>query len=191
MKRMFALALILGLSSAANAQEVNLSTVALSIATQDVHTMNLINWKVGETADYSISVMQGMLTGTSHKFADKEDNNGSAIWIEEDVSLMGQQQTVRMLINRADGKTLKLVQNGQDAAIPTDAPVISSQDYASITVAAGTFKCIHVKGTEQGKAFEIWANPVDTVMDGAVKTVMDTGMMGNMEMDLTAFHKVQ
>jgi hypothetical protein len=189
-----ALVLNFGWSMAAQAAPVvsseNLMSAMTQIALSDVHTLNLINWSVGDTAEYNMTMGFGFLKGTSKKYVDREDNGGTAIWIIQEIKVLGQNQKIEMLMNRADGKILKLIQNGQEAEIPTDKPEIISQDYQEITVPAGTFDCVHIVGKQTGRKFELWANPVDTVMDGGIKQVIDTGIAGNIEMVLTSFKKI-
>jgi len=163
-------------------RNVNLAIAGLKLAS--VQPLDLINWKVGDTASYTLDA--GMLgTGTMVKTANKEE--GDAIWVHQEISIAGQQQTVDTLINRADGKILKLIENGQDTAVPDTKITVVSQEYTSITVAAGTFKCMHIVATsDQAKNLEVWADPKDTVLDGSLKEIVDTGMI-TMTLELQSF----
>jgi hypothetical protein len=97
---------------------------------------------------------------------------------------------VEALIDRATAKTLKMIHNGQEEAVPNDKIEIISQDATEVTVPAGTFKAIHVVAkTEKVSKIEVWANPKATVMDGAIKQIVNQGFI-DVEMDLTSFHKV-
>ncbi len=98
---------------------------------------------------------------------------------------MGQQQKTEALINKADGKILKLIVNGQEQQVPNDPVEIISQDYTTITVPAGTFEVIHVVAkTTQSPKIEVWANPRDIVMDGAAKQAAQM-QLGTMVLELT------
>ena len=56
-----------------------------------------------------------------------------------------------------------------------------------MTVPAGTFKAIHIVAkNKQVDHIELWANPRDTVMDGAIKQTMTTQGI-DIVMELTSF----
>lgn len=166
--------------------KLNLSLLLNSL--HDVKTLDLINWKIGDTMNMDLSMDFLGKVGTMVKSVPKEE--GAAVWMKQDIQMQGQNQTVEALINRADGKILKLIQNGKEAQIPNDPPEIISQDYTEITVPAGKFKTLHVVvKTKQVSKIELWANPVDTCMDGAVKEIVPA-VFGNLTMVLTAFHKM-
>ncbi len=192
MKTLFALlaasALCLSASAAqAEEQKFDIGQLARQIAVTNVSTMNLINWKVGETANYNVTAMFGFVKGTLAKSVASEE--GNAVWIKQDMNLMNQKQLVEMLMDRADGKILKMKQNGQDAQIPDEKPEVISQDYAEITVPAGTFKCVHVIAKSKSSSkIEVWANPVETVMEGSVKQIA-ASQMGEVTMEMTSFKK--
>jgi hypothetical protein len=149
----------------------------------------MINWKVGESASYDVGIGSFGKLGSMNKSVTKEE--GGAIWIHTEVNLVIQNDTTDMLINRADGKVLKVIHNGKEEPMnDDDKPEIISQDYAEVTVPAGTFKTIHVTGkTKKVEKFEIWANPRDTVMEGTIKMLIS----GQMEMtsELNNFKRVQ
>lgn len=163
------------------ALEANLAQSLTSVAPYD-----LINWKVGDEANYDVKVGMFGKLGTLVKSVTKEE--GGAVWVKQEAKLAIQNDTTEMLMNRADGKILKVIHNGKEENAPDDKPEIISQDTTEVTVPAGTFKCIHVVGKSQKvEKFELWANPRDTVMDGAIKMLIS----GNMEMtmELTSFKK--
>ena len=152
-----------------------------------MNAMDLINWKVGDSADYSVAM--GMFgNGTETKAVTKEE--GAAVWMHVEIKIMGQNQTVDALINRADAKILKYIVNGKEETPPSDKPEIISQDYTSVTVPAGTFKAIHIVAkTSQSPKMELWLNPKDTVMDGSLKTIAETSMGITMTLELTSFKR--
>ena len=98
-----------------------------------------------------------------------------------------QKQKVEIQINKADGKVLKTIVNGQEQNTPDDPIQVISQDYVDVTVPAGTFKAIHIVAkTKQVDHVEVWANPRDTVMEGTLKQDMTTQGM-DIDMALTSF----
>jgi hypothetical protein len=182
----FGLAVIMT-SAAANAGEVSLFSVQELVAL--INPTALINWKVGDKADYNVGIASMGNMGTMTKSVTSGDD--TTLWIEEDMSLMGQTEKVQIQMNRADGKVLKTIVNGQEQNTPDDPITVVSQDYTSITVPAGTFKVLHVlaKSASVSK-IEVWANPQAIVMDGAAKQVMAT-QMGDVSMELTDQTKAQ
>lgn len=166
--------------------EQALSQVAFELSLHNLGTFDLINWKVGDTLDYAVS-LGGMSLGNSKKSVTKDE--GTAIWLRQEVKMMSQNETIDALINKADGKVIKMIRNGKEQEIPNDKLEIISQDATTITVKAGTFQTIHIVAkTQQVSRLEIWANPRDTAIDGTVKQLVQSqfGMIG---MELTAFRR--
>ncbi|MBU6374807.1 MAG: hypothetical protein KGQ59_02320 [Bdellovibrionales bacterium] len=175
-----ALALFLA-ATPARADLTSLELQALSTVTP----LDLINWKVGDTMSYQLSMVFGK--GTMVKSVNKDE--GTALWLHQDINIMGQNQTADVLINKADGKILKMIQNGKEVQIPDDKVEVISQDYADVTVPAGTFSSIHIVAkTKQVSKIEMWANPSETALDGALKQIMAT-TFGNMTLELTSFKR--
>lgn len=176
----------------APAQAVELDVAALNQAQlqlilASVTPQDLINWKVGDTASYNVGM--GFPLGTSTKSVTKDE--GTAIWVTQQMSLMGQKQVIEVLINKADGKVLKMIVNGKEEAVPNDPIEIISQDYATIKVPAGTFEVIHIVAkSAQSSKIEVWANPRDIVMDGTAKQSAAT-QFGNMTLELTSQKRAQ
>ena len=190
MKMNFILAALITLIALPASASESLSTQVLLARVQtlrlDLNGRDLVNWKVGDTANYQISAgMLGKL-GTMVEMASSEESQ--AVWLTETMMLQNQKDVSEMLINRADAKILKYKHNGQDAQIPSDKPEIVSQDYTEITVPAGTFKCIHiVANTTQAKGIQIWANPQATVLEGNLKMQVPTQFGLPMTIELTSF----
>lgn len=151
-----------------------------------IHSFDLIEWKVGDEMDYDVA-MFGMNLGKNVKVVTQDE--GTALWLRQTLSLMGRNEVIDALINKADGKILKLVRNGQEQPVPDEQFEVISQDYAEITVPAGHFQAIHILGrSRQASKIEIWVNPRDTALDGSLKTIMQT-QMGELTMVLTAFKR--
>jgi len=162
------------------------------IAAAGLHNLgNLINWKVGDGANYNVTVSSFPIQGSMVKSVTKDNGDGT-FWFNETIDLTIQKQVVDIEMSRADAKILKYQVNGQDQAIPDDKITVVSQDYGSVTVPAGTFKAVHIvaKTTSQGNDVQLeeWANPKDTCMDGSIKIIEST--QGNtITMEMTSFKK--
>jgi hypothetical protein len=154
-------------------------------ATRPVSTLDLINWKVGDTANYDVALAFGK--GSMKKAVTKDE--GTALWVTNDLDIVIQKQKVEMLINKADAKILKMLVNGQEQQIPDDKIEIISQDYATVTVPAGTFKSMHIVAKSSQGNVEVWVNPKDTCMEGTLKQIVGS-MMGDITMSLTSFTKM-
>lgn len=155
--------------------------------TQDMDPLALINWKVGDSSDYNLSLSFGK--GTMHKEVTSEE--GTGVWLTENVAILGQKDVSQILFNRDNGKIIKMIHNGKETAIPNEQPEIISQDYGDVTVPAGTFKAIHIVAkTKSVSKIEIWANNKDVVIDGAIKEILAT-QYGDITLELTKQNKVQ
>src|SRR4051812_39642099 len=119
MKKLFTTALVLLIAAlgtgTAQADDglarANLALLMNSISADSAR--DLINWQVGESMDYTLKIGP-MGSGTMHKFVKSEDKEQHAIWIRQDIAIMGQNQNVEMLMRRSDAKILKVLQNGQE-----------------------------------------------------------------------------
>ena len=164
-----------------------IATLAMIVATQLAAPTpnNLINWKVGDTTKYNVAV--SFIKGTNVKSVTSDE--GTSIWVRQNMDLMVQKQVVDIQMNKADGKILKMLVNGKEQAVPNDKVEVISQDYAKVTVPAGTFDSIHIIAkTEQISKIEVWANPRDTAMDGTLKQIA-ASQMGDITMELTSFSR--
>ena len=179
--------LVLAVLTVASAQIAKADAINVAVEAGLARTLvmaaplDLINWKVGDQAAFDVSIGAFGKIGTMNKSITKEE--GGAIWIHQEANLVVQKDVTDMLLNRADGKVLKVIHNGKEETAPDEKPEIISQDTTEITVPAGSFKCIHVVGkTKTVEKFEIWANPRDTVMDGSLKMVISGQMEITMEL---------
>jgi len=163
------------------------TAIELFVSTTNLDARNVIEWKVGESADYKLN-MGGFINGTMSKTVDHDE--GNTVWLKQNIDLSFQKQVMEVQMDRATGKILKILANGQPQEIPNGNIEIVSQDYTTITVPAGKFDCVHVVAkTEDSKNVEVWMNPRDTVMDGALKQIMDS-QLGKVTLELTKFKKV-
>ncbi len=152
-----------------------------------VAPLNLINWKVGDTANFDVSAGNFGKLGTMVKSVTSEE--GNAIWVEQKLDLGFQKDNSKMLMSRADGKILKFIHNGKEEALPDDKVEIISQDSQDVTVPAGTFQSIHIVAkTTKVKKIEAWINPRDTVMEGAIKQIISTDQI-DITLELSSFKR--
>ncbi len=163
-------------------------SVAVAIASE---RSGMSDWKVGDRANYNMTIVQFGMKGTMAKYVAKDE--GASLWVNSDVSIMGQAQKAQMQISKADGKVLKLIVNGKEQTPPSnDGMEIISQEASKITVPAGTFDCVHIvaKSSDAPK-IEAWINPRDTVMEGTLKQVVTTQQYGDMALELLNFTRAQ
>ena len=191
MKKFIALLGLALLTSGVSAQAAHVVSLTdaqvRSIALSNLAPFDLINWKVGDNAQYDVTVGSFGKMGTSTKTVTKDE--GTSLWVEQNMDLSIQKQKVEIQISKADGKVLKTIVNGQEQTTPEDPIQIISQDYTDVTVPAGNFKAIHIVAkTKQVDHIEVWANPRDTVMDGTLKQAMTTQGI-DIVMALTSFKR--
>lgn len=150
---------------------------------------NLINWKVGDTAEYEVSVGGMGKLGGMVKSVTSIDESKNALWVKQDTDLMGQKDVSEMLMSRSDGKILKYVHNGKEEQLPDESIEIVKTENAEVDVPAGHFKSLHiVANTKQVKGVEVWMNQRDTVMDGMLKQTMPV-QFGTVEVALAKFRR--
>lgn len=176
---------VVGSAQAQTNVDALVRSIALSTINGSSPIANVINWKVGEFQDLNLG-MQGMPLGTVHKEAASEEGNG--LWIKQ--TMAGQMignHVVEELIDRADGHVIKMKQDGQEQAPPTDKLEIINQETADVTVPAGTFHTIHITAkSQQAGQIEVWANPQAITLDGTAKMTMQANGMP-IAMELTKF----
>ena len=146
---------------------------------------DLIDWKVGDEANYNISSLLGK--GTMKKGVTRDE--GTGLWVKQELVLGATHDTTEILINKADAKILKMIHNGKEEPVPDQKIEIISQDYGQVTVPAGTFKALHVVAkTPKVNKIEIWVNPNETCMEGMLKQVANMGFI-SLTLELTSFVK--
>ena len=146
---------------------------------------DLIDWKVGEYANYDIEFM---LPGTLAKEVTAEEKG--AIWVVQtmEFEMLGATE-VKMKISRSTAEILEFYVNGekQDPPAPPKFEVVDQVE-ETITVPAGTFKTIKVtlKDLESGEMTYIWINPKDVSMEGTVQMTANSEF-GEMTIKLSSF----
>lgn len=168
----------------------NYASIAQNLAfSLNSNAREVLNWKVGDKASYKVAYVGLGYEGTLQEYVASDE--GTALWVNEDMEMMGQSQKSQMLMNKGDGRLLKLLVNGQEQQLPTagDTQVVS-QEMGEITVAAGKFQCVHVVAKSSAyPKIEVWMNPRDTVMSGLLKQLMTHPQYGDIVMELQSFSK--
>lgn len=157
---------------------------AVAVQSQ-VSTMGL-KWKVGDKADYSISI-GGFINGTSKSFV--REDNGTEIWIQQDMDLgFAGKQKIEILFDKATGQVKKLLAEGKEQAIPdaSNMEVVETKE-DQVTVPAGTFKAIYakIKNKSDNTIQEAWINPQEIPINGMAKALADS-QFGKVTQELTA-----
>ena len=173
-------------ASAANVAEMVAHATQAMVVQMAVHPMARFN--VGDVANYNLTVssMQGTMVMTVTAAT------ATAVTIDQKVDLgaMGQQDEVEV-IDPTTGQVTSITVNGQPQTPPDpNDQQITSQQLATITVPAGTFKCqdikVHMKS--ENTDAEMWADMDDVPVGGMLKmTTTEQGMP--VEADLTSFTK--
>lgn len=163
-----------------------LSEVILKAQLDNVKVARAIDWKAGDSANYNVDM--GFLKGSMVMAV--RSNDGNEIWLTQDMDLgfAGKQQT-ETLMDANTGEIKKILVNGQEQQIPEqNLEVIEIVD-ATITVPAGTFKCIHARLTDKSTNNEInlWQNST-VPMSGMVKQIVPS-QFGTVTVELTSFLK--
>lgn len=176
---------------------VNVSTAKADVAIFDINSMQQaamseamvagLKWKVGDQADYKISI-GGFINGTIHAFV--REDLGTTLWMQQDADLgfMGKQK-IEVQFDKATGQVLKILANGQEQKAPSagDVELVEIKE-DSVTVPAGTFKCIYakIKDKQSGEIQEGWLNPQAVPMSGAIKS-LGNSQFGQVKQELTKF----
>ncbi len=200
MKRLFLMAIACSLFSVgavshaegvAKIDTFAIEKMAAAVVAKATKTQNVINWLVGDYQNVEVKFLLG--GGAGHKEATKEEADKNAVWFVNEMTLMGQKQKTEALIDRSNGKTIKLIVNGkeEDVSKEGDGEIeIIEQSETEVTVPAGKFDCLYikakVKAQGQDQEIEVWINPVDVNLDGMLKVVIQS-MFGPITMQLKDF----
>jgi hypothetical protein len=147
-----------------------------------------LKWKVGDQADYTITV-GSLVNGTSHEFV-RSNDTANGLWVEQDMDLgMVGKQKIEEQFDPATGQIKQILANGQAQTIPSPSDYdIISMKQDTVTVAAGTFQCVHatIKSKKDGTTQDAWINPQLIPIEGMIKATGDT-QLGAMVQELTKF----
>ena len=182
------LVLAAGFSTAAHAFDFSdlLTDVTAKMVAASVHEQ--ISFKVGDEADYKLN-MASFIQGTMKMTVKQSDS--TALVIDQDVDLgqMGKQSCEETL-NPSTGALKKLVCNGQDQSTADQgSQQVEQEKQDTITVPAGTFKCLYVKAknTKDNSESELWLAPNQVPVGGMVKTLAPS-QIGQVDVELSSFH---
>jgi hypothetical protein len=164
----------------------NLTEILTKSLTQNFNPARAIDWKPGDTANYNVDM--GFIKGKM--VTSVTSNDGNEIWLLQDMDLgFAGKQKVETLIDANTGEVKKVIANGQEQEIPKqDLEVVQIVD-DTITVPAGTFKCIHATLLDKSSNDELnmWAS-TDVPMSGLVKQIAPS-QFGQVTVELTSFAK--
>src|ERR1700691_6193242 len=79
------------------------ATYIQPLVSSTIGTLDLINWKVGDGANYNVTISSMPIPGTMVKVVTKDENDGT-IWFNETVDLTIEKQSVDIQMSKADGK---------------------------------------------------------------------------------------
>ena len=146
-----------------------------------------MTFKAGDTASYSLNIasfIQGTMVMTVKSVSP------SALVIDQNMDLgtFGKQDCVET-VNPATGALTSLVCNGQAQTPNQGTQTVEKESHETITVAAGTFKCIYakLKNSSDNSESEVWINQTQVPVGGLVKTLQNT-QVGQADIELTSFH---
>lgn len=163
-----------------------LSEVVLQAQLKSYEGAREIDWKPGDTASYNVDM--GFIKGTM--IARVDSNDGNEVWLSQDMDLgfAGKQQT-QTLLDAQTGEVKKVLVNGQEQEMPEQNYELIEIVDDTITVPAGTFKCMHVRFTDKSNNGEINMWQSNTVpMSGMVKQIAPS-QFGKVTVELTSYNK--
>ncbi len=155
--------------------------------TQNILDGRALDWKVGDTNNYKLNI-GGAFNGTMVMNVRSKTEEG--IWVDQDINVAGQQQKAETLFDANSGAIKKMLVNGKEQSIPENDQEIESVTQEKITVAAGTFDCLHavlVNKKDQSKS-DAWVNPQVIPISGALKMISPS-QFGKVTMELTSYKK--
>jgi hypothetical protein len=185
----FLSAAVLALGMAAQAQA---SVSAMDFTALQNQTMAAaaagqgLQWHVNDKATYKLD--GGFIQGTIASFV--REDGGTFFWLQQDADLgfMGKQK-IEVQMNKADGKVLKILANGQEQQIPDASDQeLGQMKEDHIKVPAGEFDCIYVqiKSKKDGSITEAWINPKLIPITGALKQIAPS-QFGKISQELVSF----
>lgn len=148
------------------------------------------HFAVGDEANYKLN-MGGFINGTMAMKVAAVDTDGT-VTINQDMSLMGQNQNCVEVLNPNTGEVKSFKCNGQDqnAGDQGDIEVIETKE-DTVKVPAGTFTCLYIKAKQKSSndVVEQWINPKDIPVFGLAKTIAPS-QLGKVTIELTSFKRM-
>ncbi len=181
-------ALLFGANSFASDTYLSaIADVQVQSMTAHIAEGRALNWKVGDANNYKLNI-GGFINGTMTMKV--RENMSEGIWVDQDMDLSGQKQKVETLFDATTGAVKKMIVNGKEQSIPENNTEIESVTQEKITVAAGTFDCLHavIKNTKDNSKTDAWVNPQVIPISGSLKMISPS-QFGKVTMELTSYTK--
>ncbi|OQW53038.1 MAG: hypothetical protein A4S09_08025 [Proteobacteria bacterium SG_bin7] len=166
------------------AEQVDLVAVQTTITR---HLTGVIDWKVGQELNNKITLM-GM-EGTMNVSVASETDKG--YWLNQDISILGQNMTSEALISKEDGTIIELKVNGQKQTPPEPPEMeIVEMKNTDITVPAGKYACVYakLKDLKTNQITEAWLNQKEIPINNMLKMITSQQGM-KLTSELVSFKK--
>jgi hypothetical protein len=168
------LGLIMSVTAFADINVVTVDSIQKAELARTISTLSLIDWKVGDSTNYKVSISGFGMEGTMTKEAFAEE--GNAIWVRQELKLPIMNDKSEMLFDRDSAQVIKYIHNGKEETPPESKVEVISTKQETIEVPAGKFKVLHVMAKSKDvKDIQIWMNPREIPLDGGAKVYMDQG----------------
>lgn len=163
------------------------SEVQAQVISAQIAEGRALDWKVGDANNYKLNI-GGFINGTM--VMKVRENTADGIWVDQDMDLAGQKQKIEMLFDASSGAVKKVIANGKEQSIPENDSEIESVTQEKITVAAGTFDCLHavLKNKKDNSKTDAWVNPQVIPISGALKMISPS-QFGKVTMELNSYKK--
>jgi hypothetical protein len=150
-----------------------------------------LNWRVGDTLRFKVTMKPVSLKGSAVVRVEQIAEEGILIVQDVRLGILGNQH-VEMLIDRLNGRVLRMITNGHEEIVPEMAMKTVKQEGVKISVPAGTFDCLHIVMEDAKKRrSEVWANPMEIPLNGIIKSVEHKMKPFTTTMELTSFERGQ
>lgn len=179
MRKLISILALSMIGTSAMSAEVDLMSVQKAML---ANINGILNWKVGQETNNKITLM-GM-EGTMNAVVASETDKG--FWLNQNISIMGQEQKMEALFSKEDGTIIELKVNGQKQT-PPEPPEMEVEEMkeTNISVPAGQFDCTYakLKDLKTSEVTEAWINMKKIPINGALKIVANQkGMQITMEL---------
>lgn len=181
------LSLVFSVGAFAAPSEIEVvNNIQMPVIMDQARTMGL-DWKVGDTATYSLDM--GFLKGTM--VSSVRSIGADGVWMDQNMDLgFAGKQKMETLIDQNTGEVKKMIVNGKEQQPPKQNVEVVEVKEDHITVPAGSFDCIHarLKDKDNNQEVNAWINPQIVPMAGLLKQVAPS-QMGTVTVELKSFKK--
>lgn len=156
-------------------------------AVMDQASTTGLNWKVGDSANYSIDM--GFIKGTM--VMSVREIGADGIWMDQNMDLgFAGKQKIEVLLDPNTGEVKKMLVNGKEQAVPKSNMEMIEVKEDKVTVPAGTFECMHarLKDKDKNEEHNMWVNPSIVPMSGLIKGLQPS-QLGQVTILLTSYKK--